>query len=265
MFACRLLDQRQAEAQMRITRAFCLALVLPSGLAAQAAITGTVRDSLNRPIADVEVTIASPERRVRSDSTGNFTLAALEAGTYNLRARRIGYFPATMKVVLAANATKPIAFVLEKRPILLDTVQVTAACARFDFAGFTCRRRHNASDGHAFFFDVDAIDSVQPRFPIDMIRAVPGLRVIANPVREGLIVQSLTDWKCGIIYLANGKRPSLQNPLPVWPNETIGIEAYPTAKDVPAEYSHYLGIGGSSKTSCGLVNYWTVVRPRRTK
>ena len=241
--------------------AVCCALLLLSRQAhSQGVIMGIVRDSLKRPVGDVEVVVASPERRVRTDSAGRFTIAGLDGGTYNLRARRIGYFPTETKVKLATNSTASTVIELERRPVLLDTVQVTASCPRFEFAGFACRRRGMGSTGRAFFFDVDAIDSVQPRFPIDMIRAVPGLRVVA--VRGGLGLQSLTDWKCGVVVLANGKRPSLQNPLPRWPNETIGIEVYPTAKDVPAEYGQFMGIGGH-RSDCGLVNYWTVVRPRR--
>ena len=190
-----------------------LAMALPAAVQAQGSINGLVRDSLKQPVVDVEVTVVSTDRRVRTDSAGRFTIASLDAGTYNLRARRIGYFPAEIRVKLAANSAKSVDIELERRPILLDTVNVTASCARFDFAGFACRRRGMGNSGHAYFFDVDAIDSVQPRFPIDMIRAVPGYRVVA--VRNGLGLQSLTDWKCAVVVLANGKRPSRQNPLPI--------------------------------------------------
>lgn len=230
-------------------------------LRAQATIIGVARDLQNQPLGNVEVMVVSPEQRVRSDSAGKFRIGGLAAGTYNLRSRRIGYFPVTMKLTLAEHDTVAIIVELEKRPVMLDTVRVTASCPRFEFAGFACRRRGADQSKGAFFFDVDAIDSVQPRFPIDMIRDVPGLRVVAVRGGRGLGIESTHDWMCRMVSLANGKLPSLQNPLPVWPNETIGIEVYPTGKDVPAEYSHFVRY--RTANSCGLVNYWTVVRPRK--
>ncbi|HEX7939876.1 MAG TPA: carboxypeptidase regulatory-like domain-containing protein [Gemmatimonadaceae bacterium] len=246
------------------TRAVVLGLVLSMAAApgtfAQSTLSGVVRDTLHQPLGDVEVMIASANRRVRTDSAGRFTLAGLDAGTYTVRVRRIGYYVGTAEITLGQNEAKSFVFEIVRRPIMLDTIQVTASCPRFEFAGFACRRRNG--DANGVFFDVDAIDSVNPRFPIDMLRDIPGVRVLAARQGPGLAIESTHDWKCAFVTLANGKPPSLQNPLPQWPNELIGVEVYPTGKDVPAEYRTYLPRHATAN-SCGLVNYWTVVRPRK--
>jgi hypothetical protein len=238
-----------------------LLLVLPAFLQAQGTIAGIVRDSAGRPLSDADVHIASLDRRVRTDSSGNFVIGALAAGTYQLRVRRLGFYAMNTNVVLRDGATKRIIISLPSRPIMLDTIRIAAECARWDFAGFVCRRRNASATGKGVFFDTYEIDSASPRFPIDMLREVPGVKVVAKRQGKGLGLESEHDWMCKFVELANGKPPSLSNPLPAWPNETLGIEVYATAADVPKEYSNF--IGGRWKNTCGLVNYWTVVRPRK--
>jgi len=213
-------------------------------------ISGFVRDTAGRPLADAEVTVN--ERRARTDSSGAFRIADLLAGSYEVRARRIGHIPEVKSVVVREGESASVVFALRRRPVMLDTIRVTAECARFRFEGFVCRRRA----GHGAYFDVDAIDSINPRFPQDILRDLPGFRVVA--VRNGLGVEPLTGWRC-LVQLANGAPISLQNPLPKWPNEIIGVEAYARFDDVPPEYQHYAWRG----KRCSLIVYWTVVRGRK--
>jgi hypothetical protein len=223
---------------------------------AQGSIAGTVRDSVGGPLADVEVIITSVQRRVRTDSAGKFTIAELPAGSYDLRFRKLGFLVFESKVRIRNGATTASNLVLFRRPVMLDTVRVTAECHRFQFEGFVCRRRNSTKGG--VFFDADAIDSANPRFPKDIFREVPGFRVVA--ARGGLGLEALTGWRC-VAEIVNGRLPTLQNPMPRWPKDMIGVEIYANVNDVPAEYRMF--VDTMTYKRCSLVNYWTTPRPRR--
>lgn len=244
-------------------RSLALALALPAAVRAQATITGVVRDTAKRPIADAEVMIIAPEMRVRTDSSGAFRISGLAAGTYEVRARRIGYFPAQTKVVLRERTTKPLIFELPSRTVMLDTVTVTSRCADTEFGGFLCRQRK----GSGVFMDIEQIDSAKPRFPADLFRR-PGFRVEAATGRNGgLRVVPLTGWRC-MKALVNGRPPSLTNPVPSWPNVIVGLEIYANPDSIPTEYQRYqwsqVKMGRQMVNArCSLTVYWTTRRPNR--
>ncbi|KAA9131614.1 TonB-dependent receptor [Marinihelvus fidelis] len=82
-------------------------LVLASALAvgstayADALLRGRVNDAdTERPLASAEVRIAELNRRVRTDSSGNFTLPNLPAGEYTLEVQSVGYEPTELVVTV---------------------------------------------------------------------------------------------------------------------------------------------------------------------
>jgi hypothetical protein len=230
---------------------------------AQGTITGVVRDTARRPLRDAEVMIVSPEMRVRTDSTGTFRITGLAAGTYEVRARRIGYFPAQTTVVLRGSSAHSVILELPSRPVMLDTVTVTSRCADRDYLGFLCRQKRGAG---GVYMDVEQIDSAKPRFPADLFRR-PGFRVEAATGRNGgLKVVPLTGWRC-MRPLVNGRPPSVTNPVPAWPNSIVGLEIYANPDSIPAEYQRYqwsqIKVGRQMVNArCSLTVYWTSDRPR---
>jgi hypothetical protein len=241
---------------MRVLAPSILALLIPCIVAAQTTtgLIGTVVDTSNAPIVDAEV-IVNGNRRARTDAAGAFRLDALSAGTVSLRVRRLGYIAMQRDVTLRGGEATNIRVVLTRRPVLLDTIAVTGECERFRFSGFACRRRA----GNGVYIDQNAIDSINPRFPADVFRGLYGFRVDASP--RGLIVVPTRGWRC-MSTLANGRPPSLANPLPRWPNEILGVEIYAHADSVPKEYQHY---SWKSSMRCSLINYWTQLPPRNQK
>lgn len=242
---------------MRTLAGSLLAMIMPSIVAAQATtgLTGTVVDTANAPIADAEVIVDS-NRRARTDAAGAFRLDGLSGGTVSLRVRRLGYMAMQNEVRLRKGEVTNIRVVLTPRPVLLDTIAVTGDCERFRFSGFACRRRA----GNGVYIDQNAIDSINPRFPADVFRGLLGFRVDAGPA--GLMVVPTSGWRC-VSALANGRPPSLANPLPRWPKEMLGVEIYAHADSVPKEYEHYSW--GKGAMRCSLINYWTQLPPRRGK
>jgi hypothetical protein len=241
---------------IRRATATCILLLAQAGLAqaqSTARIAGIVQDTTGIRIADAEI-VVDGERRVRTDSSGSFTIADVRIGKVALRARRIGYFPREQEVTTRAGETTRISIALDRRPVLLDTIAVAAgaSCSMRRFEGFACRRR----SAKGVYFDVDAIDSINPRYPQDLFRGQPGFRVDA--VRGGLGVVATSGWRC-LRVLVNGYPPTGANRPPRWPNEIIGVEIYRDPDDVPGEYQRYV----APPRRCSMIIYWTLVRPRR--
>lgn len=111
-----------------LTRAGCVAGLVPAALSAQQAttISGRVVSEANTPLEGVAVSI--PELRIGgyTDATGRYTIQAPSSGrTAVLRARRVGYRPDSARVVLNGTAQAQD-FRLEAAATQITGVVVTA-------------------------------------------------------------------------------------------------------------------------------------------
>ena len=64
-------------------------------------LAGSVRDTFAIPIEGVEVSIPQLQRRLFSRPDGSFTFESIGPGTYEVRARKIGYAPQIQTVVVS--------------------------------------------------------------------------------------------------------------------------------------------------------------------
>jgi TonB-linked SusC/RagA family outer membrane protein len=107
-----------------------IALVLaPSVLAAQTGtVTGRVTNASDAtPVVSAQVTITGTQLGAVADANGQFTIANVPAGTREVRARSIGFQPATTSITLEANGTATVSLVLTQSATALDAVVVTGA------------------------------------------------------------------------------------------------------------------------------------------
>src|SRR5216684_7709126 len=118
---------------MALVRRLVLALVaglvwaVPLGAQeATGAITGKVVDvSTQQPLANVEVALAATPHRELSRSDGSFALNGVPAGTYRLRASRIGYGSQIQEVTVTAGGTTTAQVSLAPAAAILEPVVVT--------------------------------------------------------------------------------------------------------------------------------------------
>lgn len=106
-----------------------LGLSLASQGAAQARVTGIVRDTLTaRPLIGAIVHLRAPSgaRSTRTDETGEFVFVRVPRGTYSLAVQRLGYAPLLRPIDVAPENSEPLLLSLT-RTIELDTVRVRAA------------------------------------------------------------------------------------------------------------------------------------------
>jgi iron complex outermembrane receptor protein len=243
---------------------------LPASLAAQrtGVIAGVVVDESGRPIPDVQIVASADSARAISDSLGRFEIRNLEAGQYNLRARRIGFMPARTTADIGRGGRADLHIELKERPAILDSIVVTAdgKCADRSFTGFLCRRR----GGKGVYLTDDDIFDKNARELGDVFRGVPGFRVELRPSIWGPMPTPLsTKGSRCLNALVNGRLPGPTNQLPNFADQMVGVEIYASPSEVPAEYQQYAwgragrqssmydARGGSASEHCALVVYWT--------
>src|SRR6059036_3977512 len=89
-------------------------------------VTGKVVDaSTQQPLVNVEVALAGTPHRELSRSDGSFTLAAVPAGSYRLRATRIGYGSQIQEVTVTPGGTTTAQITLAPAAAILEPVVVT--------------------------------------------------------------------------------------------------------------------------------------------
>ncbi|MEO8624068.1 MAG: carboxypeptidase regulatory-like domain-containing protein, partial [bacterium] len=90
-------------------------------------LAGIVKDTLGNVLADVDVSIPDIRRSARSDAAGNFVLAQIPPGTYEVWTRRIGYIIVQFKWTARADERLEVALTMRPLPHTLDPVTIWAS------------------------------------------------------------------------------------------------------------------------------------------
>ena len=116
----------------KLVRSVVVALfiaLLPAAVEAQGdgTISGTVVDASNQqPLQDAQVSVVGTQRGAATDQQGRFRITGVPAGTYQVRARRIGYTAVTQGVTVGSGATATVSFSLSVSATQLENVVVNA-------------------------------------------------------------------------------------------------------------------------------------------
>lgn len=251
--------------------AILAAVAVPASLVAQKTgiIAGVVVDEAGKPIVDAEIVASADNARALSDSAGKFEIRNLESGQYNVRIRRLGFFPARTTADLGRGGRADIHVEMKVRPAMLDSVVVVAdgKCPDRSYVGFLCRKR----SGKGVYMTDDDIFDKNAREIGDIFRGVPGFRIELRPSIWGALPTPLpTKGSRCLNALVNGRLPSPTNQLPHFADQMVAVEIYSSASDVPIEYQGYTwGRQGrqtqvydnsdASTEHCALVVYWTIL------
>ncbi len=103
--------------------------LLPAGLAAQGdgTITGAVTDRASgQPLPEVQIQVAGTQLGAMTDHEGRYTIRGVPPGTYEVRARRVGYGPMSERVAVGAGAAATVNFVMSESALQLQEVVVSA-------------------------------------------------------------------------------------------------------------------------------------------
>ena len=103
--------------------------LVPAGLQAQAdgTITGVVIDqATQRPVQEAQVVVVGTQRGAMTDQQGRFSIPGVPPGTYEIRARRVGYAPIVQRVTVSSGQTETANFSLATSATQLQEVIVNA-------------------------------------------------------------------------------------------------------------------------------------------
>lgn len=213
-------------------------------------VTGIVQEhESGRPLAGAAVSLASGPHGTAgigtrvTDTEGRFLFRRVPPGTYRLVVTYIGYRDVRDTLPVSPNDDLELAVSMSVRPIELDPILVvTDRRDSGPMRGFEERRKTRSG----VFLDREDIETRQPYNFTDLLRMVPGARVIPgrfdtnNVVLRGGCTPTL--WVDGMRLSTPEGMDTLLRPL-----DLEAVEVYHGAS-LPVEF-------GSN--SCGAILAWT--------
>ncbi|NUO65252.1 MAG: SusC/RagA family TonB-linked outer membrane protein [Gemmatimonadaceae bacterium] len=198
-------------ARVAIALALCCAalaapVLRPAPLLAQGAapmgterIAGTVTSGGGQPVGDVQVTVVGTRLGAVTAPNGTYAIPGVAAGTYTVRAQRIGYAPGTQQVTVVAGTTATANFTLDVVATSLSEV-VTV--------GYTQQERRTVSDAVSSVEMTDVASQPQATVEEKLRGRIPGVNVVATgePGRGAQVIIRGMNFLAGVspLYVVDG-------------------------------------------------------------
>lgn len=219
--------------------------------AGRATLVGTVRDTSGDGVAHAR--LSSAGLLTISDTTGRFRLGGLPSGAVTVAVRRLGFEPRDISLDLVGGRTDSLHVVLTFLPLDLPGVTSEAdALLRVRLAEFY--RHRSSGDGH--FFDRKEIEGRHVTRISDLLRRVPGMRLI--PDRSGRmhlrVGRTGAGRDCPPEYWIDGVHAPFLNVDDLPLQDVEALEVYHGPAGLPPEYNTRLG-----NPACGTIVIWTRV------
>jgi hypothetical protein len=255
----------------------------PERTSAQAVpVEGTVRGRIVEVASDegipaVQVDYLDPRGRVRasatSDDEGSFLLARVPAGSFRLRAARIGYVTAATEYGrVEPGEVLTVVVRLQPEAIPLAPLEITARDRSTHpvLEGFHFRRLRGVG---GTFLGREEIERRSAQRITDLLQTVPGIRVASGPGPGSRRLVSMvppgaggSDGRCPVQVFVDGVLAARRTFLPpggglsgvdgvpvddlATPGELEGVEIYRGLGSVPPEFL-------TPDAECGVIALWT--------
>jgi outer membrane receptor protein involved in Fe transport len=128
-------------------------------------ITGQVTDDRGNPLGGVLVVVVESQQEALSNADGTYEFADVPAGSQTVEARRIGYRPVTVAVVVPAGDVASQDLILISDPLNLEAVVVT---------GTQSPRVQLDATVAVTVLSTEDVEMASPRSTTEMLRYVPG-------------------------------------------------------------------------------------------
>jgi hypothetical protein len=201
------------------------------------------------PGADSRVELLGTEIVALTNAKGEFTLRNLPSGSQLLLARHIGYAAQVHPVGLSRHEQPHVTIKLPRYVAVMDPVLVTARrTAALDKVGFGTRRKTAVG----YFIGPERLEQIHPLYITDVLRTVPGLRIV--PGQYGDAVTSTRDEDGGCIQYYVDEIPYTE----IEPDdvlkfvsgaEVVAAEVY-QAGNAPPQFTRGMG-------NCTTIVLWT--------
>ena len=219
-------------------------------------ISGTIRDSAGVPIPGVEIVVLQQRAVAHSDSLGAFRFADVQSGKRQLHFRRLGFEPKSMDAEVLTGATVALTIVLVPVATEIEGMTVEEMARRRQILSDFYDRK---SRGFGHFITREQIEQRNPANLSDMMRMIPGARVIPSRAGSTSTVRfnralMAPGRDCPPQYYVDGVKTWNLNIDDIVPTDVEGIEIYSGASTVPPQYNTKEGT-----TICGVIIIWTRV------
>lgn len=241
--------------------------VLPGALSGT--LEGTVKTDAGVALVGAEVVVEGFEGRTLTRADGSFSLSGVPAGRVRTTARRLGYRPGRREIVVPAGGTAQIDFVLIRNPTEMTPIAVTARREPYDarLSGFRDRVEKRAS---GYLFTREQIERSANRSTMDLVRGIPGVRIMTNPRGTGQARSvRFRSNRCPPLVFIDGMAASAGE----FDLETLdlnmveGVEVYLSSTSMPPEFFAV----SRGQEQCGVIAVWSrptqlrAPRPRRAE
>jgi hypothetical protein len=216
---------------------------ISAGRSGTARLAGVVRGTGGVPLASAELRVLGTSATGRTDSTGQFSLGNLPAGTQLLEVRHIGYAAVEKAFELRSDATTSGDVQLQ-RVVNLDSMRVVAVRSRY--SEFNDHRRHTT---FGVFLDPETMSRQHDPWMSDVILKVPGFTIAGEgPSAKVISSRGVGSNFCSSANIVIDGMPN-QSINDVNPFMVGSVEAYREGEPTPPEYFDHKG--------CGMIVIWT--------
>ena len=206
------------------------------------------------PGAGSRVELVGTEIIALTNAKGEFTLRNLPSGSRILWARHLGYAAQMQPVGLSSHEQPRVTIKLPKYVAVMDPVLVTARrAAALDKVGFGTRRK----SAFGYFIGPERLEKMHPLYITDVLRMVPGLRVVPGPYGETVTSTRANGDGCVQYYVDEMPFTEMQ-PGDVRDfvnaDEVVAVEVYQSG-NAPPQFTRALG-------NCTTIVLWTRFKVR---
>ena len=213
----------------------------------RAVITGKVTNAGGVAVPGARVSVQGSPSSASTGDDGRFTLTGVLPGTQSVLVRRVGYEPVEQPLNVTTGPPNQLTVRLGAFKPTLSTVAVEAKADPLKDTGFERRRKM----GMGRYLDYDQIKAAQPTFTSDILRRLPGIRILG--VGTNATVSTMRPNGC-VQVVIDGNNVSVGGGQSIdqliGAQDVVAVEFY-NPVDVPLELS------ATTNGGCSLVAIWT--------
>lgn len=237
-----------------LARTVMLTATGEAATAGNARISGTVLLEGNESKSGTRVELEGTDIVAITNDKGEFSMTGVPSGSRVLVARHLGFAAQALPVDLSSRKESKVVIKLPQFRVMLDPVLIEARrTAALDKIGFNLRRK----TGFGYFITPDQLEKVRPTEVTDILKKVPGMRVLYGAHGDFVFSARTVGSACMKYFIDDIPYSELEpgdiNSF-VAAGEVMAVEVYQETM-VPPQYAK----GG---TSCTTVLLWTKFKLR---
>ena len=202
-----------------------------------------------RPVAGASIDLGLANMRRITAEDGTFLMDSVPAGVYQIRVQHVAYAEVRDSIDVDWLARIELTIRLAPAAIPIDPIRVVVRSNVLELRGFYERQRR----GLGTFLTRQNIDAMHPLAGTDILRRVPGIRLVRQNNWLGLI--ALGRGSCRYRFVIDGVRIHANYSMDEMPPTWIeGVEIYKGPSEVPIEFA---GFAADPSGNCGVIVVWT--------